>query len=493
MLDQLTVSDFVDHVNSTFRFSLDSGDVLDLELIDATAIGESRAGLIRHPVAGVFPDFRWPARPLAPPADLSDRAPYAGHPGDLPGVPRARRGPAGLALSGHLQLIAVRAGSDRLRSRAAASSLPGQWTSRGDHHGRTLPRGNHPGRIQLCPKRMGVVQRTDPPDQPKYSPLFAAGDDLWRRWNKYFRLPNLQSRVAVHSSSSYPLGSAAGLENVTLNINQMAAHSHPPVCSTQAGTTGEPASQVWAGSTFNETLYQTGSNPNGSMLTGLITPNGGSQPHSNLQPYLVVNFIIATSRHIPFSQLTNDHPAADAPASTMGRSMTVDPFVGQITTVAFNFARGRLGSVQRSTPAHLPVCRAVQFDRHDLWRRRGKHLRPAELAESHRPPPGSRDRPEQLRYRTNRRLQSVTLNSNQLPGHTHQALCFTGGSNSQTPVNGIWAQASKDKPYKAELGAGTMAPNAIGSAGGNRPHPNIMPYQALNYIIALEGIFPSRS
>ncbi len=43
MLDQLTVSDFVDHVNSTFRFSLDSGDVLDLELIDATAIGESHA------------------------------------------------------------------------------------------------------------------------------------------------------------------------------------------------------------------------------------------------------------------------------------------------------------------------------------------------------------------------------------------------------------------------------------------------------------------
>ena len=42
MLDQLTVSDFVDHVNGTFRVSLDSGDVLDLELIEAKAIGESR-------------------------------------------------------------------------------------------------------------------------------------------------------------------------------------------------------------------------------------------------------------------------------------------------------------------------------------------------------------------------------------------------------------------------------------------------------------------
>ena len=38
-----------------------------------------------------------------------------------------------------------------------------------------------------------------------------------------------------------------------------------------------------------------------------------------------------------------------------------------------------------------------------------------------------------------------------------------------------------------------MSTGAIGPAGGNQPHPNIMPYQALNYIIALEGIYPSRS
>ncbi len=42
MLDQLTVSDFDKHVNATFRVSLDSGDVLDLVLIEARAIGESR-------------------------------------------------------------------------------------------------------------------------------------------------------------------------------------------------------------------------------------------------------------------------------------------------------------------------------------------------------------------------------------------------------------------------------------------------------------------
>jgi microcystin-dependent protein len=107
-----------------------------------------------------------------------------------------------------------------------------------------------------------------------------------------FALPDLRGRVSVHSGPNYPLGATGGVEGVTLNSNQIPAHSHAPVCSTQAGTSGEPASQVWAG-TSGEKLYQTGSSPNGSMATGLITPGGSSQPHTNLQPFEVVNFIVA--------------------------------------------------------------------------------------------------------------------------------------------------------------------------------------------------------
>jgi microcystin-dependent protein len=90
--------------------------------------------------------------------------------------------------------------------------------------------------------------------------------------------------------------------------------------------------------------------------------------------------------------------------------------------------------------------------------------------------------------------ENVTLTSNQIPSHTHQAQCFTGGSNSGSPVNAVWAQASNDQPYKSgTTGAANMTSGAIGPAGGNQPHANLMAYQALNYIIALQGIFPSQN
>ncbi len=108
-----------------------------------------------------------------------------------------------------------------------------------------------------------------------------------------FALPDLRGRVSVSSGNNYVLGSPGGVENVTLNVSQIPPHSHAPVCSTQTGTSAEPASQVWAGSSSRETLYQTGSNANGSMVNGAITASGSSQAHTNLQPFLVINYIIA--------------------------------------------------------------------------------------------------------------------------------------------------------------------------------------------------------
>ena len=114
-----------------------------------------------------------------------------------------------------------------------------------------------------------------------------------------FALPDLRGRVIVSSDGSYPLGATGGLESVLLNVNELASHTHQPMCSTGRGTTGAPAGAVWAGSSSGETLYQTGSSPDGSMTSGAITPTGGSQAHENRQPYLVINFIIALQGIFP--------------------------------------------------------------------------------------------------------------------------------------------------------------------------------------------------
>jgi microcystin-dependent protein len=64
----------------------------------------------------------------------------------------------------------------------------------------------------------------------------------------------------------------------------------------------------------------------------------------------------------------------------------------------------------------------------------------------------------------------------------------TGSSPSGT----VWAPADGAMEYDATANT-TMKPAAIANSGGNQPHPNEAPYLVLNFIIALQGIFPSRT
>jgi microcystin-dependent protein len=118
-----------------------------------------------------------------------------------------------------------------------------------------------------------------------------------------FGLPDLRGRAIVHygnsPSGTYQQGQPGGVESVTLNISTMPAHSHAPGCVTGQGSTQEPTGNVWAASQTGESLYQTGSATLTSMANGIIGQTGGSQGHSNLQPYLVLNYIIAIQGVFP--------------------------------------------------------------------------------------------------------------------------------------------------------------------------------------------------
>lgn len=104
-----------------------------------------------------------------------------------------------------------------------------------------------------------------------------------------FALPNLQSRVPVHVGSGFALAQAAGAEAVTLTTSQIPAHSHVPQAAA-SGNQASPANGVWAAST--SALY-TAQAPDSPMNPAAIGSTGGSQPHDNMIPFLVINFIIS--------------------------------------------------------------------------------------------------------------------------------------------------------------------------------------------------------
>lgn len=105
-----------------------------------------------------------------------------------------------------------------------------------------------------------------------------------------FALPNLQSRIPVHVGPGFALGQAAGAESVTLTTSQIPAHSHVPLAQSAQGTQASPQNNFWAQT--GSTQY-TNTAPSLTMDPGALGSSGGSQPHDNMVPFLVINFIIS--------------------------------------------------------------------------------------------------------------------------------------------------------------------------------------------------------
>jgi microcystin-dependent protein len=104
-----------------------------------------------------------------------------------------------------------------------------------------------------------------------------------------FALPDLRGRTPFHIGSGFTQGQAGGETAHTLTQQEMPAHNHPVNCNSATGTLVPPLNNIWASTTQNP--YSASSNS--AMLAESVTNTGGSQPHSNLQPYLVINFIVA--------------------------------------------------------------------------------------------------------------------------------------------------------------------------------------------------------
>ncbi len=106
-----------------------------------------------------------------------------------------------------------------------------------------------------------------------------------------FALPDLRGRLPIHQGNGFILAETGGAEEITLTTSQIPAHSHPVIASTGAGVSNVLVTNILGSSPSVDIYYN--ALPDSVMNAASITPVGGSQPHTNFQPYLCVDFIIS--------------------------------------------------------------------------------------------------------------------------------------------------------------------------------------------------------
>lgn len=90
-------------------------------------------------------------------------------------------------------------------------------------------------------------------------------------------------------------------------------------------------------------------------------------------------------------------------------------------------------------------------------------------------------------------VETVTVQTSQLPVHAHNCAGTAANGGARNPTNGLYGTNATAIYATAGSNPVTLAPQTIASTGGGQPHANLQPYLAINFNIALSGIFPSRN
>ena len=217
------------------------------------------------------------------------------------------------------------------------------------------------------------------------------------------------------------------------------------------------------------------------MAATAITPVGGSQPHTNMQPYLCINFIISLFGIFPRSHLRTVRMA--------------DPFVAEIRIFPFNFAPkgwawcdGQLLPISQNTALFSLLGTTYggdgksTFALPDLAGPRADASRPGPRAEPARP-------------RRDGGRETVTLLQSEMPAHTHTLRGNSERRGQPLARRQRGARPASTQVYQSTTNANlvAMAPEALLPAGGDQPHNNLQPYLTFYFNIALQGVFPPRT
>ena len=118
-----------------------------------------------------------------------------------------------------------------------------------------------------------------------------------------FALPNLQGRTPISQGNGHTIGELGGEASHTLVAAEVPLHIHNAYATSGAASPA-PDGSVPAGNFLAKTtgalgIYAAASQASVSLNAASVTPAGGSQPHDNMQPYLVMNWIIALQGIFP--------------------------------------------------------------------------------------------------------------------------------------------------------------------------------------------------
>lgn len=293
-----------------------------------------------------------------------------------------------------------------------------------------------------------------------------------------FNLPDLRGRVPIHRSSRYALGGSGGTASVTLTAAQMPSHTHVLMGSEATANATSPAGNVLAHlpDAGVQTAYGTAT-PFASIDPTSIGPAGGAQPHSNMQPYTAISFIISLYGVRP-TQSVNPY--------------MVDPFIAEIR--AFAFDRPPTGWA-KCDGALLPLSQNTNMLSLIGTRFGGDGKYTIALPDLRGRAPLHLDGIDSGSYPLGDSggSASVELAESELPVHTHRLSVSTGNATEKDPRNSALAVGQGIGMYGPNTGAAaSLATEALRSAGGGLAHDNMQPSLAFTYCIALWGVFPSR-